>query len=89
MLTLSGTPVDLPTQDKTHTLDVPALQPPVVRFPHPFILHTPDTPPDPTVQFIELSQTGRKGGGKVADCATDHPVDLHDHFGIEVMTASG
>jgi hypothetical protein len=70
-------------------LNVPTLQTPVVRFPKPFILHTPDSPPDPSVQFIELAQTGGEGGGKVADCSTDDPVDLHDHLGIEVMTAFG
>ena len=89
MLTLLGAHIDLPTRNKTHALDVPSLHTPVVRFPDPCILHTPNAHPDPPVQFIALSQTGREGGGKGADCSTDDAVDLQDHLGIEVVTAPG
>jgi len=89
MLTFRGAQVDLPTHHKTPTLHVPTLHTPVVRFPHPFILPTPDAHPDPTGQFIELAQAGAEGGGEGADCSTDDPVDRHDHLGIEVMPASG
>jgi hypothetical protein len=68
---------------------VSALETPVVRFPDPFILHTPDTHPDPPVQFITLAQAGAEGGGEVADCPAEDLVDLHDYCGLKVMTASG
>jgi hypothetical protein len=57
------------------------LQTPVIRFPYPFILHTPNPHPDPSIQFIALVQAGGEGGGEVTDGSLDHPVDLQDHLG--------
>jgi hypothetical protein len=89
LLTLPWTPIDLPTQHKTPAADVATLQAPVVRFPEPLILHTPNPHPDPTVEFIALAEAGAESSGKVADCAAENPVDLRDHFSIEVVTVSG
>ena len=68
---------------------MPTLQTPVVRFPYPLILHTPNAHPDPAIQLIELARAGSELSGEVADGSPDHPVDLQDHLGIEVVTASG
>ena len=68
---------------------MPILQAPVIRFPYPFILHAPDSHPDPAVQLVALAQTGGKRSGEGADGSTSHLVDLLDHLGVEVMTASG
>ena len=86
--TLPCTQIHFPTRNETHVHDVASLQTPVVRFPYPLELHTPNPHPDPTVQLIELAQAGRELGGEVADGSPNDPVDLHDHLGVEVVTAS-
>jgi hypothetical protein len=82
MLPFPGTQVNLPTQAKTPTLDGPTLHTPVGRLPQPFLRHPPETPPDPPVQCIALSHTGREGGGQGADGAPDDSVDLPDHCAL-------
>ena len=38
---------------------------------------------------MKLPEAGDEGGGEVPDGSPDHPVDLQDHLGIEVVTAFG
>jgi hypothetical protein len=87
--TFPCTHLDFPTRHKTPVRDRATLQTPGGRLPYPRRLHTPHTPPEPTIQRLELAEAGGTLGGDGADGSPDHPVDLQDHRGVAVVTASG
>ena len=87
--TLAYLQIYFSARNKTHSIDVLILKATVIGFPDSFVFHASDSPPDPTIQFIELTEAGSEPCSEITNGSTDYTIYCQNNTGVQVMITNG
>ena len=62
---------------------------PIIRVPDTFVFHTAYPFSDPSVQPIESAFHSAEPCPEIVNCASDHPIQFHNNFFIQIVGSRG